>query len=278
MPMQINISGPIISNSEAWIYDWLGIEAASPNAVNKKLALADGDDVIVNINSEGGYVSSGSEIYTALRSYNGHVTTRIVGLGASAASVIAMGGDKVEMSPTAQMMIHNASVRAAGDHRDMSKASRVLKTIDRSIVNAYAKRTGKDDDELLAMMAEETWMDAKDALEHGFIDKIMFEDDEAIKAVASAGAVSSMLPAQFVNKLMEGGFKNKLLQPEAVQAPEGFVSKEDVSAMFAEFKNDLLKDLQGVKNEADTVEPEQKEEPKEEPKPTANIFNLFANL
>jgi ATP-dependent Clp protease, protease subunit len=276
MPMQINISGPIISNSEAWIYDWLGIEAASPNAVNKKLALADGDDVIVNINSEGGYVSSGSEIYTALKSYNGHVTTRIVGLGASAASVIAMGGNKIEMSPTAQMMIHNASVRAIGDHRDMDKASRVLKTIDRSIVNAYAAKTGKDDDELLAMMAEETWMDAKQALDNGFIDAIMFEE-EAVKAVASAGATSTMLPAQFVNKLIEGGFKNKLLKPEAVQAPEGFVSKEDVSAMFADFKNDLLSELkQGATNEADTATPEPKEEPKETPK--ANIFNLFANL
>lgn len=259
MPTKIKVNGPIIASDEQWIYDLFDIEATSPDKVSKALDEANGDEVIVSINSEGGYVNSGSEIYTALKSYNGRVTTQIVGLGASAASVIAMGGSRVEMSPTAQLMIHNASVLAAGDKNDMNKAAEFLNTIDRSIVQAYAMKTGKSEADLLAMMNEETWMTANDALEHGFIDAVMFAE-QAPKIVASSGA-TAMLPQQVINKLKTNGLKNSMTSDS--------ITKADVQNMFAEFKNELLAEMKNT-----VVEPE----PKPEPKQTGNLFDLFIKL
>ncbi|PHD55763.1 head maturation protease, ClpP-related, partial [Bacillus toyonensis] len=117
--------------------DWFEMDATSPGKITKELDHANGEDLIVSINSPGGYVDEGSEIYTALKNYHGHVEVQIVGLAASAASIIAMAGDKVRISPTAQIMIHNASMLRGGDHRDMEKAAEMLKTTDHTLVNAY---------------------------------------------------------------------------------------------------------------------------------------------
>ncbi|MBC8588087.1 head maturation protease, ClpP-related [Paratissierella segnis] len=196
--MKVNIKGPIISNSEAWIYEWFGIEATSPNSVNKVLESAKGEDVEVEINSGGGSVFAGSEIYTALKSYQGNVTVRIVGLAASAASVIAMAGKKIIMSPTAQMMVHNVSSYAEGDYRSMEHTAEVLKSANNTIANAYRIKTGKTQEELLSLMDSETWMTAEKAKELGFIDEVMFEND--IQLVASTD-YSGMLPLEVINKI-----------------------------------------------------------------------------
>lgn len=196
--MKVNIKGPIISNSDAWIYDWFGIEATSPNTVNKILESAKGEDIEVEINSGGGSVFAGSEIYTALKSYKGNVTVRIVGLAASAASVIAMAGKRIIMSPTAQIMIHNVSSYAEGDYRDMEHTAEVLKSANNTIANAYRIKTGKTQEELLSLMDSETWMTAEKAKELGFIDEIMFEND--IQLVASTD-YSGMLPFEVINKI-----------------------------------------------------------------------------
>jgi ATP-dependent Clp protease protease subunit len=195
---KINIKGPIVGNSEAWIYEWFGIEATSPNSVNKVIDEANGEDLEVEINSGGGSVFAGSEIYTALKDYKGHVTAKIVGLAASAASVIAMAGDKVMMSPTAQMMIHNISTYTSGDYRDMEHSAEVLKSANNTIANAYRLKTGKTQEELLKLMDNETWMTAQKAKELGFIDEIMF--DEGQQLVASYG-YSGLLPPEVINKM-----------------------------------------------------------------------------
>jgi ATP-dependent Clp protease protease subunit len=196
--VKVNIKGPIVSNSEAWIYEWFGIEATSPNSVNKVLEKANGEDIEVEINSGGGSVFAGSEIYTALKSYKGNVIVKIVGLAASAASVIAMAGNKVMMSPTAQIMIHNVSSRASGDYRDMEHTAEVLKSANNTIANAYRIKTGKTQEELLGLMDEETWMTADKAKELGFVDEIMFENDSQL--VASTD-YSGMLPPEVINKI-----------------------------------------------------------------------------
>ena len=134
---KINVKGPIVSSGDSWIYDWLGIESTSPGTVSKAIEEALGDELEVDINSGGGDVFAGSEIYTALKSYKGNVTIRIVGLAGSAASVIAMAGNRVLMSPTAQIMIHNVSSRASGDHRDMAHTAEILKNANETIANAY---------------------------------------------------------------------------------------------------------------------------------------------
>lgn len=191
MPKILQIKGAIIPNEDKWVYDMFDMDATSPADVQAVLDEAAGEAVTVNINSGGGDVSSGSEIYTALRSYEGETNGRVVGLAASAASVIAMGCSKLEMSPTAEMMIHNAWSFAEGNHQDMSAAARRLQSADRAISAAYRDKTGKTDEELKALMDDETWFTAEDAKAHGLTDSIMFEGAASLRVAASAGA---MLP------------------------------------------------------------------------------------
>lgn len=195
--MKVNIKGPIVGNSDAWIYEWFGIEATSPSMVDKAIEKANGEDLEVEINSGGGSVFAGSEIYTALKAYPGNVTVKIVGLAASAASVIAMAGNKVMMSPTAQMMIHNVSSCAEGDYREMEHTAEILKNANDTIANAYRLKTGKTQEELLRLMDNETWMTAQKAKELGFIDEVMFEDIQ----LAASTSYSGLLPPEVINKM-----------------------------------------------------------------------------
>jgi len=196
---KIHIKGPIISNNDQWIYDLFDIEATSPKLVDDQLADANGSEVEVIINSGGGSVFAGSEIYTSLKDYAGTVTNKVVGLAASAASVIAMAGDKLLMSPTSQMMVHNASVVTAGDYRDMDHMSTVLKNVNQTVANAYKLKSGMSDEDLLKMMDDETWLTPQQALENNFIDEIMFESNEP-KLVASVND-QGMLPDEVINKI-----------------------------------------------------------------------------
>jgi len=210
---KLEIKGPIISDADQWIYDWFGIPATSPKKVNDALSKVKGKDVEVIINSGGGSVFAGSEIYTTLKDYKGKITGKIVGLAASAASVIAMGIDELQISPTGQIMIHRASTYSAGNKNDLNKTSEMLEGIDQSIANAYQLRTGLDHKELVKMMDKETWLTAQQAKELGFVDKIMFEDE--IDAVASINVgADGLLPKEVIEK-MRNEFKNKQLDKQS---------------------------------------------------------------
>lgn len=203
---KINVKGPIIPNNHQWIYDWLDMEATSPKKVISALEDANGDDVEVHINSGGGSVFDGSEIFTALKDYSNNVTVKIVGIAASAASVIAMAGKKVLISPTAQIMIHNAAVRADGDYRDMEHTAEMLKNVNKTVANAYMAKNGMQETDLLDMMDKETWLTPQQALEHRFVDEIMFEQE--YKFVASVDQ-SGLLPQQVIDKLRNEILKEK---------------------------------------------------------------------
>lgn len=168
---KIPIKGAVVSNDDADIYDWLGYDYASPHQVESVLNDADGD-VEVDIASGGGSVFAASEIYTMLKAYAGKVVVNIQGLAASAASVIAMAGDEVNMSPTSQMMIHKASTISMGNADDLDHDSKMLDVTDQSIVNAYEAKTGMSRDDILQLMANETWMTAQDAVDKGFADNV----------------------------------------------------------------------------------------------------------
>ena len=142
--------------------------------------------ITIWINSPGGDCIAASQIYSMLMDYKGDVTIKIDGIAASAASVIAMAGTKVLMSPTALMMIHNPSTTAFGDHRDMAKAIELLDEVKESIINAYAIKTNKSRAVLSHLMDDETWMNANKAIELGFADGIL-EDTKKITPAASAG-------------------------------------------------------------------------------------------
>lgn len=190
----IKVNGAIVSNDDKWIYDLFEMEYTSPSCIDKAIEEANGNDIIVQINSGGGSVFAGSEIYTKLKKID--VDVEIIGLAGSAASFIAMAGKKVSISPTAQIMIHNASTRSQGDKRDMADTSEFLNTIDSSIAYAYQLKTGLGEEELSKMMDKETWLNANDSVRLGFADEIMFADE--YEAVAST---SVMLPKHVINKV-----------------------------------------------------------------------------
>lgn len=169
--------------------------------------LEDGDgDVTVWINSPGGNVFAAAEIYTMLKEYSGKITVKIASIAASAASVIAMAGDVVQMSPTALLMIHDPSTIAMGNARDMEKAIDTLNEVKESIINAYAAKTGLRHSKISDLMESETWMNAKKALDLHFCDEILYTDDEDpeedAELVDSIGLYSSrQMDLAIMNKL-----------------------------------------------------------------------------
>jgi len=171
----IDIKGEIINSNNQWIYDWLGMEATSPKKISDALRDAGGEDVEIHINSPGGDVFAGSEIYTLLRGYSGKVKIKILGIAASAASVIAQAGES-EISPTGMFMIHNVKTWSSGDYRDMEYTAEALRAANESIINAYVAKTGMTQEELQGLMDRETYMAAAQAVEYGFIDKVMFTE------------------------------------------------------------------------------------------------------
>jgi ATP-dependent Clp endopeptidase proteolytic subunit ClpP len=181
---RINVYGVIIPNDYKWYFDYFDEDSICPKDVTKVLNEANGEEIEVYINSPGGIIEAGSEIYTALREYQGEVKIKIVGQACSAASIIAMAG-YCEMSPTALMMVHCVSTRASGNHSDMEKTAEVLRTADDALSNAYMAKSGMSKEEALDMMEEETWLTAEQAKEKGLIDAIMFEEKEPLRLTAS---------------------------------------------------------------------------------------------
>lgn len=146
----------------------------TPQMFRDELNAGEGD-VTVWINSPGGNVFAAAEIYTMLKDYKGSITVKIDAIAASAASVVAMAGDVVQMSPVAMLMIHDPSTVAMGNTKDMEKAIEVLNEVKESIINAYASKSGLSHARIANFMSNETWMNAKKAVELGFADEVLFE-------------------------------------------------------------------------------------------------------
>jgi ATP-dependent Clp protease protease subunit len=210
--VKTQIKGVVVSNDDKWIYDWFGMDAISPKDILNEIEAADGEDLEVEINSPGGDVYAGSEIYSSLMAYKGKVITDIVGIAASAAGLIAMAGRPTRISPTAQLMVHNAMSQPYGDYRILQQESDILKNYNISIANAYRLKTGMNQEQILEIMGKGgsynggSWLNAQQALELKFVDEIMF--DEGKKLVASAG-LTTILPPTVISKL-----KNHLKQIE----------------------------------------------------------------
>lgn len=215
--MKIDVKGVIVPNDQKEIYDMFGIDSTSPKSISESLKTADGDIEVV-VNSGGGDVASASQMYFELKEHPGNVDVKISGIAASAASIISMAGDKVKMSPTSQLMIHNASTAVRGDHRDMQSASEMLKSVNESAVNAYKIKTGIEEEKLTELMNAETWLSPKQAVEMGFVDEIMFE--ESHQAVAYT---DGMIPQQVID-----GVRNMALKQESTTSKEsgGFSDDE----------------------------------------------------
>ena len=157
---------------------WYGDEV-TPAAFRQELFAEDGP-ITLSINSPGGDTIAASQIYTMLMEYPFDVTVKITGIAASAASVIAMAGSTVTMSPTSMMMVHNPFTIAMGDSAEMRRASQLLDEVKESIINAYELKTGMSRTRLSHMMNDETWMNAVKARELGFCDEILFTDNQPV--------------------------------------------------------------------------------------------------
>ena len=179
---------------ESWFDD-----DVTPQLFKDELNAGTGD-ITVWINSPGGDCVAAAQIYNMLMDYKGNVTVKIDGIAASAASVIAMAGTKVLMSPVSMLMIHNPMTVAFGDSAEMQKAIEMLASVKDSIVNAYEIKTGLSRTKLSHLMDAETWMDANKAVELGFADEIMKRPTEDVEAPAVSMLYSK---TNVVNSLME---------------------------------------------------------------------------
>lgn len=155
---------------ESWFDDDI-----TPKQFEAELKASDGD-ISVWLNSPGGDVFAAARIYTMLKEYTGKVTVKIDGLAASAASVIAMAGDEVLMSPVAMMMVHNPAALIFGEASDLQSGIDMLSEVKASIINAYEQKTGLGRTVISRMMDAETWFSAKKAVELGFADRILYEE------------------------------------------------------------------------------------------------------
>lgn len=217
--MKISIRGPIVSSNQHRFYQWYGMEATSPKSVAEALAKGNGERAEVEINSGGGEIFAASEIYTALRNYAGGVIVRIVGLAASAASIIAMAGES-EMTPTGMMMIHNVQSSADGDYRQMEHTAGVLRDANHAIISAYVDKTGRPEAEIAAMMDAETWITAERAVELGLVDRVM-QPDTGQKPLAAdfySGMLSEDALKRAENFLKDRAAEPDFFMPERAQA------------------------------------------------------------
>ena len=202
---KIGIKGTIVSDEDKWAYDYFGIPSTSPADIASQLT--DDEDITFMVNSGGGDVFAGNEIQYMISQYLGETTADITGIAASIATVICCGADHVRIVPGGQYMIHNVSSTAEGDYRDMDKASEILKTANRSIANTYKVKTGMSEKELLALMDQQKWMEAREAVQLGFVDEIIGDQGE-IQRLYNAG------PAIILPETLKEKLKNDTEKPD----------------------------------------------------------------
>jgi ATP-dependent Clp protease protease subunit len=194
---------------------WWGDEI-TPTAFKKELHSGTGD-VIVWINSPGGDVFAAAAIYSMLKEYPGKVTVKIDAMAASAASVVAMAGDEVLISPVGHILIHNPSTIAIGDSDEMMKAKRLLDSVKDSIINAYEIKSGLSRIKLSHMMDAETDMPAQIAVALGFADEILYQSEGTGNKLQIPG-VSAFTPRTVLNSLLDKMRKDENISPAAEES------------------------------------------------------------
>lgn len=170
----VEVTGEIVPNDYGWIYDWFGIDNTTPNKIKDAInALEDGEELEVRINSYGGDVASGQEIYSLLQTVQ-NCTAKIMGMAASAAGFLAMGARRVEISTVGTIMVHNVSTYGvSGDYHEMDKTSEMLQRLNAAIAGAFVAKSGRPEEEILEMMDRETWLTANQAVSMGICDAII---------------------------------------------------------------------------------------------------------
>ena len=200
---------------ESWFSDDI-----TPAMFKEELFAGDGP-ITLHINSPGGDCIAASQIYTMLMEYPHDVTVQIDGIAASAASVIAMAGTKVCMSPTSLMMAHNPFTMAMGDTEEMRKAIQLLDEVKESIINAYQIKTGLSRAKLSQLMDNETWMNAREAKRLGFCDEILFADDQPDANVSGFSYARKTAAVCLMNRVIASIPKPQAAAPTEPAHPPG---------------------------------------------------------
>ncbi|WP_039659673.1 head maturation protease, ClpP-related [Pantoea sp. MBLJ3] len=211
--------------------DWYG-DGVTASRIAAALRSIGGADVTVNINSPGGDMFEGLAIYNLLREYEGKVTVKVLGLAASAASIIAMAGDEVQIGRGAFLMIHNCWVYAMGNRHDLQQIAADMVPFDKAMNDIYGARTGLDAATIDAMMDAETYIGGSDAVEKGFADRLLGADEIADGDDSPAAALRK-LDATLAKTDMPRSERRKLLKaltgskPGAAANPEGMPGATD---------------------------------------------------
>ena len=197
----LRIEGDIVDDDDLWLYEWMGDKAVSPNTFKSELSKYAGMPITVWIDSYGGNAFAAAGIYNALMEHKGPVTVKIDGKAMSAASIIAMAGSQVLMSPVAIMMIHNPLTGVYGYASDLRKTADILDEVKESIMNAYQIKTGRSRGKLRSLMDDETYMSAKTAIKEGFADDMLYSDSAKVEMAFNRHAVLNST-AEAVKKMV----------------------------------------------------------------------------
>ena len=262
-PPELILEGDISSTT------WWGDEVTPRQFTEELNALGNVPEIVVRINSGGGDVFAANAIYTRLKDNAATITVKIDGWAASAATIVAMAGDVIEIPGNGVFMVHDPKMGAMGyfSAEEFTKAAEELKVIKQAIVNGYALKTKKDPEEIAAIMAAETWYDGKQAVDAGFCDRLMFEDAQTTVENMGKVVVNSVsmdlerfpnLSVSLLNRLTasaSGGFtntKNQIEQKRSEEVMDGIKDIKTPEGLRAAF-SDLVKQIEDAATAAATA-------------------------
>ena len=262
-PPELILEGDISSTT------WWGDEVTPRQFTEELNALGNVPEIVVRINSGGGDVFAANAIYTRLKDNAATITVKIDGWAASAATIVAMAGDVIEIPGNGVFMVHDPKMGAMGyfSAEEFTKAAEELKVIKQAIVNGYALKTKKDPEEIAAIMAAETWYDGKQAVDAGFCDRLMFEDAKTSVENMGKVVVNSVsmdlerfpnLSVSLLNRLTasaSGGFtntKNQIEQKRSEEVMDGIKDIKTPEGLRAAFP-DLVKQIEDAATAAATA-------------------------
>ena len=262
-PPELILEGDISSTT------WWGDEVTPRQFTEELNALGNVPEIVVRINSGGGDVFAANAIYTRLKDNAATITVKIDGWAASAATIVAMAGDVIEIPGNGVFMVHDPKMGAMGyfSAEEFTKAAEELKVIKQAIVNGYALKTKKDPEEIAAIMAAETWYDGKQAVDAGFCDRLMFEDAKTTVENMGKVVVNSVsmdlerfpnLSVSLLNRLTasaSGGFtntKNQIEQKRSEEVMDGIKDIKTPEGLRAAF-SDLVKQIEDAATAAATA-------------------------
>ncbi|MBM6634611.1 Clp protease ClpP [Leclercia adecarboxylata] len=224
--------------------DWYG-EGVTASRIAGALRSLNGADVTVNINSPGGDMFEGLAIYNLLREYEGRVTVKVLGLAASAASVIAMAGDDVQIGRGAFLMIHNCWVCAMGNRHDLAQIAADLAPFDKAMSDIYQARSGLDAETVGKMMDGETYIGGSDAVERGFADSLLSADEIADDDDSPAAALRK-LDALLAKANTPRSERRKLLKALSGSTPGAAADPAGTPGATDEIKPETINSLESA--------------------------------